>query len=297
MKNINKFFAGIGVLAALVSCDGLNTTPEFQEKDSFAAFSKTTFNVDENVGKISIPVSIASINPIKTNVTYKVEDGSAKQGVNYKLTDPSAVLAFDGEAREMNIEIDVMELKGKFTGDLNFKVIIENAAGINLGEGVVCEVNIRDLDHPLAALLGNWTINAKDYFGGGAAISWGTEIMKDGKSVSSVKFKNFSKFLVSQIPNEDIALAANVVFDEKKEIVGLNMPIGQSLGFKLRGSDILLIGIEFDETGEPASFIEEGNIEFKLVEGKLVTEAGFGIFIDGNGWADIFMPGVVLTKK
>ena len=302
MKNINKFFAGFGVLLALASCDKLNTLPEFKEEDSFAAFGTTYIAVNENVGKISIPVTIASIDPVATNVTYKVVDGTAKEGVNFKLSDPSAVLRFDGKAREMNIDLDVIEKKGEFTGDLEFTILIENAGEINLGEGIECKVSIKDLDHPLASILGNYSAVVPEYFDKADA-SWDFIIDKDGESLTSVIISSLDLNLSSlpyPAPSSEMsaALSANVDFDEEGKIIGLKVPLGQVLGYKFQGKSDILFWEFLYEDGEIADANDSGNLYLKLVEeGKFVCEQGYGFFIPGAGTWDAYFPGGVFTKK
>ena len=79
MKNIFfKIMAGAAAISALASCN-LNDYPAFNEADSFVAFDKTSFIIDETAGTVSLPITIASIDPVKTAITYEVVDGTAKE--------------------------------------------------------------------------------------------------------------------------------------------------------------------------------------------------------------------------
>lgn len=300
MKKTNKFFAIAGTLLALASCDGLNTVPEFQEEDAFAAFGIPAVSVNEDAGKVVVPVSIASIKPIAAAVTYKIEEVTAKSGVNFKLTDPSAVLNFNGTDREMGIEIDVINIAGEFTGDLTFKVILESAGDLDIGANNTCEITIKDLDHPLAEILGDYTVKAESYFNG--PLEWPLVIDKDGKSLTSVRIGNIIKMVADQMPYPqsnpayDISFIANVVFDEDHQIVGLSLPVGQECAYKYGGTEPVAL-VSFDAESE--SFEDKsGNITLTYSEGKFVAKEGWGLFLTVHQqFFDIVNNGAVWIKK
>ena len=146
MKNIYKLISGLAMLSVAVSCD-LNKTPVFDDADAFAAFDVTAVTVNEDAGTVSIPVTIASVNPMAATISYTVEDGSAKAGTNYSLVDESAVLVFDGENRTRNIEININNVD-EYTGNLSFTVRIISAGSLKVGAESECTVTIADLNHP-----------------------------------------------------------------------------------------------------------------------------------------------------
>lgn len=159
MKLFKTILAGAVVIAA-ASCSKLNESPVFSAADSFAAFDKTAVSATEEAGRVSIPVTIASLDPIATTVTYAVdtENSTAIEGTHFNLVDPSAVLTFDGKERTAYIELDILPIRGDdgYTGD---KVVVINllaSNGVNIGSNKVCRFTINDLDHPLSAILGEY---------------------------------------------------------------------------------------------------------------------------------------------
>ena len=80
MKNIFKIFVFAVALSAAFSCSKLNETPVFEDSMSFVAFDVTSVIVNENAGSVSIPVTIASIDPKAVTVAYTVTDDTAKAG-------------------------------------------------------------------------------------------------------------------------------------------------------------------------------------------------------------------------
>lgn len=177
MKKIFKAFCFAAALSAAFSCSNLNVTPAFEDSKSFVAFDVTSVSVDENAGTLSIPVTIGSIDPKTVAVAYTSEDGTAKAGVNYNFKDPSAVLAFDGQTRTMNLEIDIVNLAGEYTGDLSFSVSLVQPGNLDLGANSSCSVKITDLDHPLASILGAYDVTAGYYTG--TPCSWPLTLEKD----------------------------------------------------------------------------------------------------------------------
>lgn len=161
MKLNNIILAGAVILMA-ASCSRLNQTPVFNADDSFAAFDRASMSATEEAGRVKIPVTIASIEPVATTVSYSVDTqaSTAVEGVNFKLVDPSAVLSFDGKDRTAYIELDILPIRGDegYTGDKVVVISLDNANGLKIGNEKTCRFTINDLDHPLSAILGEYII-------------------------------------------------------------------------------------------------------------------------------------------
>ena len=161
MKLNNIILAGAVILMA-ASCSRLNEVPVFNADDSFAAFDRASMSATEEAGRVQIPVTIASIEPVSTTVSYSVDTqaSTAVEGVNFRLVDPSAVLSFDGQARTAFIELDILPIRGDdgYTGDKVVVIRLDNANGLNIGSEKTCRFTINDLDHPLSAILGEYII-------------------------------------------------------------------------------------------------------------------------------------------
>ncbi|MBQ7622554.1 MAG: hypothetical protein IJS66_02300 [Bacteroidales bacterium] len=182
MKKISMLILGAAALFAAFSCSKLNEFPVFENEESFVAFEKATYSVAENVGIISIPVTIASIDPVATSVAYTLKDGTAKVGENVRDTNPQAVLTFDGEARTQYINLEIVELPGQYTGDISFSVELVKPNSLKLSAEKSCVITITDNDHPLADILGTYVVTAQDYYDN--AISWEMTLTKDATDVT-----------------------------------------------------------------------------------------------------------------
>ena len=92
MKSFYRIFAIAAAVSFAAACNP-NRLPEFDDKDAFAAFEKTTYSVEETSGSLAIPVTIASVNPMSASVTYEVdaENSTAKEGVDYTLEDNTSL--------------------------------------------------------------------------------------------------------------------------------------------------------------------------------------------------------------
>ena len=207
------------------ACSGLNTVPEFDPADSFAAFVASDYGLDENKGKLVIPVQIASIDPIKTTVSYKIVEGTAKKGVDFNDTNSSAVLTFDGKARTQDIVINVVNHEGDYTGDLTFSIELVSATGINIGAENKVNVSIYDLDHPLAPILGEYSASSVCNYDGPS--SWTMTMFKDAKDIKTVWIQG-----LTDVYKPGQLVYATVLYDDSGEetsdhISGIVIPAGQ----------------------------------------------------------------------
>lgn len=292
MKNILKYTICALGLSVAFSCSKLNETPVFSVEDSFVAFDKASMIVDENVGKISLPISVASIDPVGVTVAYEVVDGTASSGTNYKLINEAATVVFDGQARSSVIEIDIVDIAGEFTGDLTFTVNLVSAGELNIGHNKSCKVTIADLDHPLSDILGTYSVNGQSYFNGPA--KWDAEFTKDAADLTKVWMRGLAP---------DFATPGDLIYGIVSEDHNtITIPIGQILPYSstynayfyaFDGSGI------YDETEVPSiTLTREG-------AGKPFVAVDFGwsfyaVYVSsgaGAGNFDIIVPGVSFTKK
>ena len=184
MKKTIKYIFGVLALAASFSCSNLNKTPEFKAEDSFLAFSASSVVCTEVSGTVSVPVNFACVEPSDVMMTYEVVDGTAKAGRDYELVDPTAVLSLKGGARDGVITFKVIPHEGEYTKDRSFTVNIKSAGDFNIGAERSCVVTIQDLDHPLAPILGSYTVTTDSNWDG--VVSFSTELEKDPEDVSIV---------------------------------------------------------------------------------------------------------------
>ena len=268
MKNAYKILFSAAVCAlALVSCSKMNETPSFNPDDSFASFDNLAYTVSEDCGKVSIPVSIASIDPQTVTVALKAVDGTAKAGVNYDFAG-DGILRFDGNSRTMVVDINIVDKTGEYTGDLDFSVEIVSAGELKVGANSVCKVTISDLDHPLAAILGEYTGTAYNYFDN-ATTSWKVNFMKDAKDVTVLWIDAPTASFQGTYPSADYRIYAKVSEDKKSFTVSL----GQTLASKAGSNVVSLWGFD------GSSVYDGGTVTFTLdASGKTFT------IEDGWGW-------------
>ena len=281
MKNIFKLFAIGLILAVAVSCD-INKTPEFSPCDSFVAFDKLSFTVNEDHGTLTIPVTIASVQPVQATVSYAVTDSTAKAGVNFTLKDESAILNFDGKTRTQNIVIDITDYD-QYTGALIFTIELISAGTLDIGANSVCTVKIVDLDHPLASVIGEYSATAD---GPGISAPWDMRISTDDEDDTMVWVDYICPF-ASQYPTYNWSVYGNVSADLKT----ITFPLGQELE-----DGMIFAGAAVTSSGS-YNLTDEGNIVFELQDdGTWKTEDGYALF-DGGLYYGAVVHSCSWTKK
>ena len=296
MKKIFKTFCFAAALTAAFSCSDLNVTPEFEDSKSFAAFDVTSVTVDENAGTVSIPVTFASVDPKMVAVAYATTDGTAKKGVNYTLADESAVLAFDGKTRTMNVVSNIVDLAGEYTGDLSFTLSLVKPGNLDLGANSTCTVKIADLDHPLASILGTYTGSGLENWDGD--IEWNVTFSKDDTDVTVVWITN-----LAGMGSNDV-MYGNVSSD----MTTITIPLGQTYTYNASYTGKLVGFGPFDGT---FYYTLDGSVVLTKTDAGWVqsttmdeTDAmwGYGHLAyatDGSiaGWLTGLYPGVTFTKN
>lgn len=294
MKNIYRLLGCAFALSAVFSCSKLNETPVFDAADSFVAFDKATASITEDGGVISLPVSLASIDPVAVTVAYEVVNGSAEAGTNFSLADASATLVFDGESRTANIDINIVNVAGVFTGDLNFTVNLVSAGDLNLGANKSCTVTIADLDHPLSDILGTYTVKGESYFNGPA--TWEAELLKDASDVTKVWIRGLAPGFT-----DDTDLIYGTVSEDHNTIT---IPIGQVLPYNSTYNAYFYaadmnVGYIYDESEVPSIDLtrEDASQPFTSLQ---YGWSFYAVYISsgaGAGNFDIILDGITFTKN
>lgn len=222
MKLFKNITFGLVAAAALALASCSNDQPEFNDKDAFVSFTGSSASIDENKGTLQIPVLLSSLHGMDGQVDFDITPAAtagAVEGTNFTVANSSRTLTFTKDANVQNIEINVIDLAGKFTGDLAFTVTLKNPQGVNLGAENTFTVTITDLDHPLAFMLGSFTAKGESQFDGDT--EWTIQIEKDASDVNKVWIKNLVPDGSS--PNSPVYGTVN---DEKTE---LRIPVEQYL--------------------------------------------------------------------
>lgn len=278
MKKLSSILTIAALTAAFVSCDKLNEFPTFEASESFAAFEKASFTIDETGETLVIPVSIAAYENVKTNVSYTILDAttdsqySAKKGVDFKDTSADGVLVFDGSSSTQYITIEILPHVGEYTGDLTFGIELQSASGLKLSAEKLCKVSISDIDHPLANILGEYVGKALDSNGG--EVSWTLHLTKDPSDVTVVHIDAIEKGCVDFASWGDWSYVGTVSEDQKTIYIAR----GQKTEAWYQSADdqFILKTFEVFNGSSISGILDSGNIE--------VTMTAPGVWSVGNIW-------------
>ena len=287
MKKYQLILAGAAVLA-IASCSKLNENPKFNSADSYAAFDKTSIAATETAGKVSIPVTIASIEPIATTVTYSVdtEASTAKAGEHFNLVDPSAVLTFNGTDRTAYIELEIIPNQGVFTGDKVVVIKLENANGIKLGAENVCNFTINDLDHPLSDILGEYTLTD-------GSTTKTITIVKDASDLTVVHFPDIMSGVSSWLGSGySFDVFGQVSGEEGSRTIVIPLPV--DTGYKYSNGESLMIY----QGDANAVYFTGASVTLTQTSATTFSSGEFGLvgYIKGAGYVEWIDP-FTLTKK
>ncbi len=267
MNKCFKIFAGIAAVMALASC---NKEVEYQTS-SFVTFESTGYTVQENAGTVKIPLHAYAENVdlsfpregANTSVTFQVIDNTAKNGVNFTVEPANGVLDINGTT-DSAITLNITNLVGEFTGDLTFTIAITGASNdYTIGGLNTVNVTIKDIDHPLADVLGNYTVTQEDFAQG--PVSYTMQIVADDKDLSVVWIYPICP-LASQVGFQ----VYGTVSEDHKTIT---IPCGQELDGLIFGEYTFDNGHYFDDGGEI--------VMTSTTPGVFTTEQGIGI-VEGN---------------
>jgi len=274
----------IFALCILASCDK-NEFAKFNDKDAFVAFGKASYAITEDGAHLSIPVTLASIAGIETSVTVSGVDGTAVSGVDYSINN-GGVLNFNAQSRTASVEIDIINRAGEYTGDLVFTLQFSNLGSVQAGAQSTATVIIQDNDHPLSFILGTYNVTGTSYFNG--PTSTYMTFSKDEKDETKVWIRNL--FCNPGWDIETTALYGVVSTD----MTTITIPLGQSTEYTYSGASVYLLGCDAD-----LNTYDSGNIIVNIKDGGNTLEfadLGPALYIDGAGYVNVMLPGIVGTK-
>ena len=287
MKKINIIAAAIAVVLS-ASC---NRALEFQH-ETFATFDAVNFSIDETAGKVRIPVSVYNPTGAEINVSVACVDGKAKVNEDFELTYPeSGVITFSGAKSTDTLEIAIKPFVGVFTNNKEFTVQISSSTtGVGVGNLRTAKVTIKDLDHPLASILGDYDAVGLMASAGGA-YKWSVTFDKNDDSVQKVNVIGLSD------------LGETLVGDVSEDMTVITIPYGQM--YVASGYDTMFCG-----WSSGGYYKASGNLILTKTDAGWVQSSdlddetrqwGIGCLATSNGtplgWLDYIMPGAVLTKK
>lgn len=153
MKKIFKLFAVCVACAAIASC---TKYPDFVTVP-YAALDAGTLIFDEPLegdAPISYKLPVHVYNATSDcAVTYQIVDGSAKQGLDYKVIGGTGTLNFPVGTDVQTIEFQIIGQPGVYTDNVSFTVNLQSATnGVTPSGFKSCKVTIVDKD-----FRGDWT--------------------------------------------------------------------------------------------------------------------------------------------
>ena len=284
-RNLIFFFAAVCTLLA-ASC-GRKVEYHF---NSYATMYSSACTVAENVGEIKVPVLIKNATGAEVQVSVKVTEGTAEEGVDYEVISPaSGLLTFSGETDSLAVVIKINGFEGEFTGTKNFTVNIASATeGLPVGLFAQTTVTIDDLDHPLAAIIGQWKGELAGYFGNWPAGETTINVKADpnGDPFKDLIFDGGINpyFLAAVGVNPDFSAKVN----GNVATVLAEQPCGYS--------DVVTLGFNAADPGAADSY---DDIHFELQEdGTLKLLNAYGAYTpSGGGFYEIYLGNVVFTKQ
>ncbi len=285
MKKINIIAAAVAIVLS-ASCDRKVEFPHA----TFATFDAVSYNVDENIGTVLVPVSIYNPTGSEVQITVKAADGKAVNGVDYEVVSPaSGILSFSGETTTQNVEIKVTDKTGEFTGGKDFTLSIASATqGVTVGNLNVAYFTIKDLDHPLSAFIGEWAGTIAGAFQA-PSYNMSFTIAADDND-PNFKQLIFSSGLDPFFVSNGYASASYVgVAQSATEVAVLaEQPVGYQ--------DVVLIGFN---NADPDVADDYDDIRFVLNEdGTLTLTTAYGGYTPSQGgFYEIYYGGATFTKK
>lgn len=286
-RNIFLFVAAAVTLLLAASC---NRKVEYQY-EKYATLYNSSFSVTENSGELRIPVLVNNTNGADVQVSVKVSDGKAVEGVDYEVVSPTnGLLSFSGETDSLDVVLKIKDsFLGEFTGAKDFTVAIASATeGVKVGAINTSVVSIEDVDHPLAAYIGTWTGDMVGYFGNwpGGATTFNVTADPNGDPFTDLIFDGgINPYFLA-------AIGANPSFTAKVKDGVVTVMAYQPMGY----DDVVLLAFNHADPDAADSY---SDAYFQLQEdGTLLQLNAFGAYTPGGGgWYEIYLGGAVFTKK
>ena len=285
MKNIVKILSLAVLGVAMASCAD---KPKFNT-DSFISMYRPSATVNENASGTlyNIPVKVYHAEGA-VSVAYTVS-GTAESGVDYTLADQSGVLNFAAGTDSLAIPVTVFGQPGTFTGDRTMRITLTSSTGAEINSRKTFTLTIKDLDHPLVELFGDYTMSAicLNNNGGLSYPAWELEISEYKGDVTKVWLSNVTPFAAAWGDTGDCPVYGTVSSDKKTITITLPQETTGTLkewGYTDEGNSSAWIyaheGFKLDADGNLAGLyiLADKDIVFTLGEdGSWTTKDSVGL--------------------
>lgn len=296
MKKIILYISAFVVAGSMMASCDINKPDIFDDANAFVAFDNATMTVDEDYSAegavLKVPVTLASVAGIEENVSFRVVEGTAKEGVNYELLTTSGVLSFNAENRTRYIEFEILQ-DGKFTGDLKFTVEFVNTNSVKQGAENTCVVTIGDIDHPFSALFGTYTFTGTSYYDN--EISWTATMYKDESDVNRIWILNLPGL------SNGFETVVDYYGTVDDDMTTITIPFNQTTpSYQYQGYDVFLYGIDaetkvYDSGSLVGTIQKDGSGNVTGID--FGSEYGVYCEIDQVAALQAILPGISATKN
>lgn len=271
------------VSVCAISCDRTAT----YLATTYVSFYNDIYNVDETVEQVIVPVILQNATGNEVQISVSVaESSTAEEGVDYEIVTPE-LLTFEGDVDSLAVVVNIKSHVGEFTGtkSLEFE-LASHTDGVTYGVTNSAQININDLDHPLAHFFGTWSGVVAGNFQS-PQYSTSFTIAPDPKD------DTFTQVIISAglepffVANGFAAATYVAVANEERNVISVKA--GQAVGYQ----DVVLFG--FDAALEEIGY----DIDFELAgDGTLSNVNAYGSYTPSQGgFYEIYLPGGVFTKN
>lgn len=214
MKKVIIYFASLLIgLAMFSSCEDTNEPILLQDGDKFVAFPSDAAIVDETAtSAIGIPVYIAGVSGTGCSVSFDFDTTGlavpAVEGVDFNLVNASKTLTFANYYGYDTIWITPVD-DAVYTTDKQVNIVLSNPTNdYNLGANSTLLFSIKDDEHPLSIVIGDYSVSGYDEYWGA---DYSETVTIEGLSPTEVTMNLWNS---AGVPNQIIAsvdLATNTI--------------------------------------------------------------------------------------
>lgn len=170
MKTISKVLCALVLAAGFVACTDPDRNPEFTSY-TFVTFVGSGYSVAEDTVQFDIPVMVYPKPNGDITVTLAIVDDESKTatlGTDFTLENDVLSFTAADTVNTKAMTVKVVNHTGVFTNTLGFNVEIKEIVGdaVVVGTNNLVSVIIKDLDHPLSAILGEYDLDGLFYNSG-----------------------------------------------------------------------------------------------------------------------------------
>lgn len=214
MKNISKFIIlALSVITLAASCG----KAEYQTYN-YVSFDARRAKIPEACGTYEIPITVHHAK--SCIVTYKVVDGSAINGTNFKVVDAAGIEDNSGTLQITDgagkIYLQITDQTGVKTGNKTFNVELTNTASASkdvfLGATTTIKCTIMDADAAINQIIASWKGEGKDAWGDPATMSMYVDVIDtdnmDEATTEFVKTHPNANVIISDIDFPEFGLSS-----------------------------------------------------------------------------------------